>query len=69
MKQVTKGLREKLCVYFNDYDTPDVIGVHDYIHLCDLTIGHVKALEKVNIYNLGTGNGTYILELIEHLNI
>jgi len=69
MTQVAKGLREKLYVYGNDYDTPDGTGVRDYIHVCDLAIGHVKALEnvidKVNIYNLGTGKGTSVLELIE----
>jgi UDP-glucose 4-epimerase len=67
--QVAKGLREKLYVYGNDYDTPDGTGVRDYIHVTDLAIGHVKALEKVidkvNIYNLGTGKGTSVLELIE----
>ena len=69
MTQVAKGLREKLYVYGNDYDTPDGTGIRDYIHVCDLAIGHVKALEKVidkvNIYNLGTGFGTSVLELIE----
>jgi UDP-glucose 4-epimerase len=67
--QVAKGLREKLYVYGNDYDTPDGTGVRDYIHVSDLAIGHLKALEtvidKVNIYNLGTGKGTSVLELIE----
>jgi len=69
MTQVAKVLREKLYVYGNDYETPDGTGVRDYIHVTDLAIGHVKALEnvidKVNIYNLGTGKGTSVLELIE----
>jgi UDP-glucose 4-epimerase len=69
MTQVAKGMREKLFVYGNDYDTPDGTGVRDYIHVEDLARGHVLALlhlkEKINIYNLGTGVGTSVLELIE----
>jgi UDP-glucose 4-epimerase len=75
MTQVAKGIREKLFVYGNDYDTPDGTGVRDYIHVEDLARGHVLALlhlkEKINTYNLGTGVGTSVLELIEtfkHVN-
>ena len=59
-----------LSVYGNDYDTKDGTGVRDYIHVVDLAKGHVKALNKllndtgVNIYNLGTGNGYSVLEMI-----
>lgn len=66
--QVAKGKREKLSVFGNDYDTVDGTGVRDYIHVVDLAIGHVKAIEKldkgVHIYNLGTGRGTSVLELV-----
>ena len=54
----------------NDYDTPDGTGVRDYIHVVDLAAGHVKAIEKwkgrcgVSIYNLGTGNGYSVLEVL-----
>ena len=60
-----------LSVYGDDYDTPDGTGVRDYIHVCDLATGHIKALEKLDsipggceIYNLGTGKGTSVLELV-----
>ena len=66
--QVAKGKREKLSVFGNDYDTVDGTGVRDYIHVVDLAIGHVKAIEMletgVHIYNLGTGRGTSVLELV-----
>lgn len=66
--QTAKGLREKLFVYGNDYDTVDGTGVRDYIHVVDLAKGHVKALEYehtgVEIFNLGSGKGTSVLELI-----
>ncbi len=68
--QVAVGKREKLGVFGNDYDTPDGTGVRDYIHVVDLAKGHVKALKKIeenaglNIYNLGTGKGTSVLELV-----
>lgn len=66
--QVAKGIREKLSVFGNDYPTVDGTGVRDYIHVVDLAKGHVAALEStmngVNIYNLGTGKGTSVLELI-----
>ena len=68
--QVAVGIREQLNVFGNDYNTPDGTGVRDYIHVVDLSIGHVKAVEKVaattgvNIYNLGTGNGYSVLEVL-----
>ena len=68
--QVAVGKREKLSVFGNDYDTPDGTGVRDYIHVVDLAKGHVAALsraEKVKgceIYNLGTGVGVSVLELV-----
>lgn len=66
--QVAKGKREKLSVFGDDYDTVDGTGVRDYIHVVDLAKGHVAAIEKlgkgVDIFNLGTGKGTSVLELI-----
>lgn len=66
--QVAKGIREKLWIFGSDYETIDGTGVRDYIHVVDLAKGHVKALESnrlgVNIYNLGTGKGTSVLELV-----
>lgn len=68
--QVACGKREKLFVYGNDYDTPDGTGVRDYIHVVDLARGHVCALgiiEKncgVDIFNLGTGRGYSVLDVI-----
>jgi UDP-glucose 4-epimerase len=66
--QVAKGKREYLSVFGDDYDTVDGTGVRDYIHVVDLAKGHVKAIEKlkkgIEIYNLGTGKGTSVLELI-----
>ncbi len=70
-KVATKQL-EKLNVWGNDYPTPDGTGVRDYIHVVDLAKGHVKALEKivenpgVKIYNLGTGKGYSVLEVVEN---
>lgn len=68
MTQVAKGRLAKLRVFGNDYPTPDGTGVRDYIHVCDLAEGHVAALCKlqkgVHIYNLGTGKGTSVLQLI-----
>lgn len=69
MTQVAKGKIEKLKVFGNDYLTSDGTGVRDYIHVMDLAEGHVAALNSltkgVHIYNLGTGRGTSVLELIE----
>lgn len=66
--QVARGKLKKLRVFGNDYPTVDGTGVRDYIHVCDLAEGHVAALEKlkagVQVYNLGTGRGTSVLELI-----
>ena len=67
--QVAKGKLEKLKVFGNDYPTVDGTGVRDYIHVMDLAEGHVAALEKlspgVQVYNLGTGTGTSVLQLLE----
>ena len=69
--QVAVGKLAKLGVFGNDYDTPDGTGVRDYIHVVDLAVGHVKALEKLQkssgvfIYNLGTGNGYSVLEVVK----
>ncbi|KXH86083.1 UDP-glucose 4-epimerase GalE [Sporosarcina sp. HYO08] len=66
--QVAKGKLEKLSVFGNDYPTVDGTGVRDYIHVMDLAEGHVVALdhltEGVHVYNLGTGQGTSVLELV-----
>src|SRR5690554_7644686 len=66
--QVAKGIREKLFVFGNDYDTVDGTGVRDYIHVVDLAKGHIAALLKakqgLNVYNLGSGVGTSVLQLI-----
>ena len=68
--QVAVGKRDCIHVYGNDYDTPDGTGVRDYIHVVDLAKGHVAALKKieenpgVGIYNLGTGHGYSVLDVI-----
>ena len=68
--QVAVGKREKLSVFGNDYDTPDGTGVRDYIHVVDLAKGHVAAVKRAEtvkgceIYNLGTGVGVSVLELV-----
>ncbi len=68
--QVAVGKRDHLNVYGNDYKTIDGTGVRDYIHVVDLAYGHVCALKKLSekpglvIYNLGTGRGTSVLELV-----
>ncbi len=66
--KVAKGELERLNVFGDDYDTVDGTGVRDYIHVVDLAKGHVKAIERldqgVNIFNLGTGRGTSVLELV-----
>ena len=68
--QVAIGKLECLGVFGNDYDTPDGTGVRDYIHVVDLAIGHVKALKKIQekagvcIYNLGTGVGYSVLDMV-----
>jgi UDP-glucose 4-epimerase len=72
ISQVAVGRREKVFVFGNDYPTKDGTGVRDYIHITDLAIGHLKALEKMSeptflgwkAYNLGTGRGYSVLDLI-----
>ena len=77
--QVAVGKRDILHVFGDDYDTPDGSGIRDFIHVTDLADGHVKALKKIGvlpdgevpadtgviIYNLGTGKGTSVLELVK----
>ena len=69
--QVAVGRREKLAVFGDDYDTVDGTGVRDYIHVDDLAVGHVAALDAiarldrpVSTWNLGTGEGTSVLQLL-----
>ena len=70
ISQVAVGRRERLSVFGNDYPTPDGTGVRDFIHVVDLALGHVKALEKLQqrpgvvVYNLGTGQGYSVLEMV-----
>ncbi len=67
--QVAKGKLDKLRVFGNDYPTVDGTGVRDYIHVLDLAEGHVTALDKltkgVHVYNLGTGHGISVLQLVK----
>ncbi|OCH22997.1 UDP-glucose 4-epimerase GalE [Aliivibrio logei] len=69
--QVAVGRRESLSVFGNDYPTSDGTGVRDYIHVMDLADGHIAALKAVgeksglHIYNLGTGKGSSVLEMVE----
>ncbi len=69
--QVAVGKLEKLAVFGNDYDTPDGTGVRDYIHVVDLAKGHVRAIAKLEqkpgcvAYNLGTGQGYSVLEMVK----
>ena len=68
--RVADGTYPELNVFGNDYETHDGTGVRDYIHVVDLSIGHIKAIEKirnmkgVEIYNLGTGKGFSVLDLV-----
>jgi len=70
--QVAIGKLEYLGVFGNDYDTLDGTGVRDYIHVVDLALGHLKALEKLKekpgiaIYNLGTGKGYSVLDIVKN---
>lgn len=70
VSQVAVGRREFLSVFGGDYPTPDGTGVRDYIHVMDLSDGHLAALKHVgskqglHIYNLGTGNGNSVLEMV-----
>ncbi len=67
--RVAKGELDKLRIFGDDYSTVDGTGVRDYIHVMDLAEGHVTALENltpgVHIYNLGTGRGTSVLQLVQ----
>ena len=76
--QVCVGKRKELRVFGDDYDTPDGTGVRDYIHVVDLAIGHVKAMDLIKsrscdeenkgnvfVYNLGTGRGVSVLEMVK----
>ena len=68
--QVAIGRRPELAVYGNDYPTPDGTGIRDYIHVVDLAVGHLKAIDKLAskpglaVYNLGTGNGSSVLQVV-----
>ncbi|ALQ09262.1 MULTISPECIES: UDP-glucose 4-epimerase GalE [Pseudoalteromonas] len=68
--QVAVGKLKQLAVFGDDYDTVDGTGVRDYIHVVDLAIGHLKALDKIAsstgalVYNLGTGNGYSVLQMV-----
>ena len=68
--QVASGKLACINVFGDDYDTPDGTGVRDYIHVVDLALGHIAAIERcqesgVHIYNLGTGRGYSVLEMIK----
>ncbi len=69
--QVAVGKLKELAVFGNDYPTKDGTGIRDYIHVVDLAIGHLKALDKLDadpglvIYNLGTGNGYSVLDIVK----
>ncbi len=70
--RVAAGILQELSVFGNDYNTPDGTGVRDYIHVVDLAKGHIKALEKLEkekeglyIYNLGTGTGYSVLDMVK----
>ncbi|XP_055321058.1 UDP-glucose 4-epimerase-like [Sitodiplosis mosellana] len=71
ISQVAAGKKDSLTIFGNDYDTPDGTGIRDYIHVMDLATGHVAALHKlekshikIKAYNLGTGRGVSVLNLI-----
>lgn len=72
--KVATGKLKELSIFGNDYPTKDGTGVRDYIHVCDLAVGHVLALEKLEekpgvfICNLGTGNGYSVLEIVNTFN-
>ncbi|MBP3327881.1 MAG: UDP-glucose 4-epimerase GalE [Clostridia bacterium] len=69
--QVAIGKLPQLSVFGDDYDTHDGTGVRDYIHVVDLALGHIKAVEKalnsneINAYNLGTGTGYSVLDIVK----
>jgi len=70
ISQVAVGKLKELSVFGNDYPTPDGTGVRDYIHVVDLAVGHLRALEKLTerpgvvTYNLGTGRGYSVLDMV-----
>ncbi len=69
LDQVAVGLREKIMIFGDDWPTPDGTGVRDYVHVVDLAKGHVAALahppkEQIDVYNLGTGKGSSVKEVI-----
>lgn len=74
--QTALGKREKLLVYGNDYNTKDGTAIRDYIHVTDLAIAHIKALDELfkqenrfyDTFNIGTGTGNTVLEVIESMN-
>lgn len=69
--QVAAGRRERLAIFGDDYPTADGTGVRDYLHVVDLALGHLRALEKLGkspgmfAYNLGTGKGYSVLEVVQ----
>jgi UDP-glucose 4-epimerase len=71
VSQVAVGIRPALKIYGNDYPTPDGTGLRDYIHVVDLALGHLKAVEKLAsnpgavVYNLGTGKPSSVLEVVK----
>ena len=74
--RVAAGILPELSIFGDDYDTPDGTGVRDYIHVVDLAKGHLKALEKLDrenkglfIYNLGTGKGYSVLDMVKTFEI
>ena len=74
ISKVALGELKEVKVFGDDYNTKDGTGVRDYIHVVDLAIGHIKALEKLNsnsgllVYNLGTGKGHSVLDLIKEFS-
>lgn len=75
ISQVGVGKLKALAVFGDDYDTPDGTGVRDYIHVVDLALGHLQALKRIQdesgvfIYNLGTGNGYSVLDMIKAFEV
>ena len=72
ISKVASGKLESLSIFGNDYDTKDGTGIRDYIHVVDLALGHIKAVEKLckvkkglHIYNLGIGIGYSVLDLVK----
>ena len=72
LQELQVGQLKELSIFGDDYDTPDGTGVRDYIHVVDLAKGHIAALEKLEkeqqglyIYNLGTGHGVSVLDMVK----